>query len=277
MAENSSGMSPFGKHPTIAGLYVALTDSTSTIGTDPIAFCIFRNVSPDTTANTYHHGCIAIVVSDGNGVNSVYQNTGTYAVPAWTLFDTGAGFSLPTTATDATSTTTTSFALTESALTTGVAESITASVLTTGTIYEAIAAAAVLTTGFYFSANDGALNVLTVGANGHITSNQTTAPTIAVGTQDGITAAAITAGSSDIVGTITTIGTSTGGTVMTVTFNKTYTVAPKFVALQPVNATAAAPNTQPYVSSITATTFVITIPGSGTYGATPSYRYLVIA
>ena len=34
-----------------------------------------------------------------------------------------------------------------------------------------------MTTGFYFAANDGALNCFTVGANGHITSNQTTAPT----------------------------------------------------------------------------------------------------
>ena len=148
---------------------------------------------------------------------------------------------------------------------------------TTGTILSVTAAAATLTTGFYFAANDGALNVLTVGSNGHITSNQTTAPTIAVGTQDGITAAAITAGSTDVCGTVTTTGTSTGGTIFTVTFNATYTVAPKAVILTPANANAAAPNTMPYVSSITATTFVVTIPGSGTYAATPSYKYLVVA
>lgn len=274
---NSSGASLYGEHPTIAGLFVGVTDSTSKIGTDPITFCIFRGVSPDTTANVYHHGCIAQVVSDASG-NSVYQNTGTYAAPVWTLFDTAAGgIALPTTATDATTTTTTSLGITTSALTTGIGESITATALTTGTIFEAVAAAATLTTGFYYAANDGALNVLTVGANGHITSNQTTAPTVAVGTQAGITAAAITAGSTDVAGTITTTGTSTGGTIFTVTFNKTYTVAPKFVALEAANAAGGGVNTPAVVTSITATTFVVTIPASGTYAATPSYRYLVVA
>ncbi len=86
MSANSSGASVYALHPTIAGLYVGLTDSTSTAGIDPITFCIFRNVSPDTTANTYHHGCIAQVVSDGTGIESVYSNTGTYAAPVWTKF-----------------------------------------------------------------------------------------------------------------------------------------------------------------------------------------------
>lgn len=86
MAANSSGASIYALHPTIAGLYVGLTDSTSTAGIDPITFCIFRNVSPDTTTNTYHHGCIAQVVSDGTGIESVYSNTGTYAAPVWTKF-----------------------------------------------------------------------------------------------------------------------------------------------------------------------------------------------
>ena len=149
--------------------------------------------------------------------------------------------------------------------------------LTSGNILKLNATAATLTTGFYIVCNDGGLNVLTVGSNGHITSNQTTAPTIAVGTQNGITAAAITAGSTDVNGNITTTGTSTGGTIFTVTFNKTYTNAPKYVALEPANAAAAAPNTRAFVSSITATTFVVTIPASGTYAATPSYNYAVIA
>jgi hypothetical protein len=163
------------------------------------------------------------------------------------------------------------------ALTTGSALSISAAAATTGSILKVTATAATLTTGFYFAAYDGGLNVFTVGRNGHLTSNQTTAPTVAVGTQNGITAAAITAGSTDTNGNITTTGTSTGGTIFTVTFNQTYTVAPKIVILTPANAAGAAPNTQPYVSSITATTFVVTIPGSGTYAATPSYNYLVIA
>jgi hypothetical protein len=162
-------------------------------------------------------------------------------------------------------------------LTSGIAAQISAAAATTGSILKVTATAATLTTGFYFAAYDGGLNVFTVGRNGHLTSNQTTAPTVAVGTQDGITAAAITAGSTDTNGNITTTGTSTGGTIFTVTFNQTYTVAPKIVILTPANAAGAAPNTQPYVSSITATTFVVTIPGSGTYAATPSYNYLVIA
>lgn len=280
MPANSSGASLYAPHPTIPFLFLGVTDSTSAAGIDPITFCLFRGnggAAPSTDVNTYHHGCIALVV-DATG-NGLYQNTGTYASPAWNLIETAGtgGLTLPATATDATTTTGTSLAITANSITSGVGESLTATAVTSGIIYEAVAAAATLTTGFYFAANDGALNVFTVGANGHITSNQTTAPTIAVGTQDGITAAAITAGSTDTAGTITTTGTSTGGTVMTVTFNKTYTVAPKFVSLQPVNTSAAAPNTQPFVSSITATTFVITIPASGTYAATPSYRYLVVA
>jgi hypothetical protein len=278
MAANSSGASVFAAHPTIAGLYLGVTDSTSTIGIDPIVLCLFRNVSPDTTANTYHHGCIAIVVSDTTGVNSVYQNTGTYSSPSWTLFDTGTGFAIPTVATDAATTTGTSFALTMSAITTGVAESLTAAGVTTGTIFKAVAAAATLTTGFYFAANDGALNVFTVGANGHITSNQTTAPTVASTVAQGITAAAITAGSTDTCGQITTTGTqnNTADSTITVTFNKTYTVAPKAVLLEPGNNAASNP-LAPYVSSITATTFVVGFPKTATAQATPSLYYVVIA
>jgi len=91
MAANSSGASLFAPHPTIAGLYVGLTDSTSTIGIDPITLCIFRGVSPDTTANTYHHGCIAIVVDGSGGSSSMYQNTGTYAAPSWSVMTAGSG------------------------------------------------------------------------------------------------------------------------------------------------------------------------------------------
>lgn len=160
--------------------------------------------------------------------------------------------------------------------TTGVISSVSATGLTSGVGQKVIATAATLTTGFYYAANDGALNVFTVGANGHLTSNQTTAPTVVVTTQNGITAAAITAGSTDTCGTITTTGTSTGSTVITVTFNKTYTVAPKAVFVQAANAAGGGVNTDPIVTQ-TATTFVLTIPASGVYAATPSWTYLVIA
>lgn len=153
---------------------------------------------------------------------------------------------------------------------------ISGTALTTGVVLKSIATAATLTTGFYYAANDSALNVLTIGANGHITSNQTTAPTIAVSTQNGITAAAITAASSDVAGTITTTGTNNNGgnTVLTVTFNKTYTTAPKVVQLQEVNNSAAIAQT--FVTT-TATTFVLNIVASALSGATPSWTYLVMA
>ena len=61
-------------------------------------------------------------------------------------------------------------------------------------------------------------------------------PTIAVTTQAGITAAAITAGSTDTCGTITTTGTSSGATILDVTFGYAYAAAPKMVVLTPANA-----------------------------------------
>ncbi len=150
--------------------------------------------------------------------------------------------------------------------------------ITSGIIAQLNATAATLTTGRYLSANDAAGEVFGIGANGHIHSTVgATAPTIAVTTQNGITAAAITAGGSDTCGIITTTGTSTDSTLLTVTFNKTYTTAPKFVILQPANAAAAMPNSGYYVSAVTATTFQITVVTGGTYAATPSWRYLVIA
>lgn len=151
--------------------------------------------------------------------------------------------------------------------------SITSVAATTGTLASLVAGAAALTTGFYLSANDGALNVFTIGANGHLTSNQTTAPTIAVTTQAGITAAAVTAASSDTAGNITTTGTSTGGTVITLTFNKTYTIAPKVCIINETNAAAVTGGI--FCSSTTATTAVFTIPSAS--GATPSFSYYVIA
>ena len=91
MPANSSGAGLYGPHPTIPGLYIGLTDNTSTLGIDPAVFVIFRGVSPDTTANVYHHGCIAIIVSDGANTDSIYENIGTYAVPVWALISEVAG------------------------------------------------------------------------------------------------------------------------------------------------------------------------------------------
>lgn len=161
--------------------------------------------------------------------------------------------------------------------TTGVV-AVNATGATSGLAFVINATAATLTTGRYLSANDAAGEVFGIGANGHIHSKVgATPPTIAVTTQQGITAAAITAGGSDTCGVITTTGTSTGATQLTVTFNKTYTTAPKTVSLTAANAAAAMPNTGYYVDAITATTFRITVAAGGTYAATPSWYYQVIA
>lgn len=149
--------------------------------------------------------------------------------------------------------------------------------ITTGKVMSVVAAAATLTTGRYITCNDGALEVFGIGADGHIHTSQTTAPTIVVTSQVGITAAAITAGASDTCGTITTTGTSTGATILDITFNKTYTTAPKFVNISPANAAASMPNTAYFVSAISATGFTITVAAGGTYAATPSWRFVVIA
>ena len=106
--------------------------------------------------------------------------------------------------------------------------------------------------------------------NGHLRSEQTTAPTVAVTTQNGITAAAIAAGSGDTKGNITTTGTNNGtNTVLTITFNMTYSVAP-IVVITAANANAQACT---YYVTSTTTTFVLNFKGGG---ATPSFNYTVI-
>lgn len=236
--------------------------------------------APVATADKFIPG--ALIKNAVSGL--VYQNTGSTAAPVWVALENSAsGFTLPLAEADAATTTTTSFALAMSALTTGIAQSITAGALTTGKIFRAIATAATLTSGRYFEANDGTTNVWGIGANGHMHSAQTTAPTITPTTPNGITAAAITAGSTDVCGTITTTGTNNAGgaTVLDITFNKTYTVAPKAVHLQALNTSASkAAATSLFtaiVSAKSATGFTITIPSDASAGATPSWSYMVIA
>ncbi len=147
--------------------------------------------------------------------------------------------------------------------------------LTTGLGLQLNATAATLTTGRYLSCNDAALEVFGIGANGHIHTTQTTAPTIGTNAT-GISACAVTAGSTDVCGTITTTGTPASGTVLTITFNKTYTTAPKFVTVEAANAAAGGVNTPPIVTQ-TATTIVLTWPAGGVYAATPSFTYFVVA
>lgn len=247
---------------TIGGSSVVALGNITSTSTTATAFSVtntgvFTGASVDAiTANSATTGTVQLITA--NGLTSGH---GTVITSSGTIVTTGDLLSV----------------IGNSATTSTGLVRVSATGLTTGSALQVKATAATLTTGFYAAFNDGALNVLTVGANGHITSNQTTAPTIAVGTQDGITAAAITAGSTDTAGIITTTGTSTGGTVMTITFNKTYTVAPKVVILSAANAAGGGINSDPIVTSITATTFVITIPTSGVYAATPSWYYLVVA
>jgi len=136
--------------------------------------------------------------------------------------------------------------------------------------------AATLTTGRYISVNDTTNGeVFGVGTNGHIISTAGTAPTIGTNST-GISACAITAGGTDTCGVVTTTGTPQSGTVLTITFGKTYTTAPKAVLYAPTNAAAGGVNTMPIITT-TATTAVFTWPAGGVYAATPSFMYFVIA
>lgn len=111
--------------------------------------------------------------------------------------------------------------------------------------------------------------------DGHIRSQQTTLPTIAVTTGNGITAAAISTNSTDMKGNITTTGTNTGlgATELTVTFNGTFTVKP-VVFIFPANAGASSCTDiyEDYANSST-TVFHFYFTGGG---ATPSFNYFVI-
>lgn len=168
--------------------------------------------------------------------------------------------------------------------TAGVIDMMSGTGITSGIISQAIAAQVTMTTGRYYSANDGANEVFGIGANGHIHSTASAdGPAIAVSTPNGISAAALTAGATDTCGVITTTGTQdgSGDTVLQVTFGKTYTTAPKAVLLFPLNSSGSKVSTttlvRPYISARSATTFDITIPEDSAAGATPSFCYVVIA
>lgn len=169
--------------------------------------------------------------------------------------------------------------LTANLAATSVLDIITATGLTAGIAQKIVLAAATLTTGRYVSYNDGALEVFGVGANGHLHTAQTTPPTIGAVTANGITAAAVTAGSSDTAMQITTTGTqdNVAASVIPVAFGKTYTVAPKSIQLTALNAAGANGTSLPYVSAISATGFSISVTPSATAGATPSWMATVIA
>lgn len=98
---------------------------TNSSGDVIFARCAVANIP---TGAGYAVGCIIQASDSGNN----YVNTGTATAASFTLLDAGAAFGLPTAATDATSTTTTSFALTQNAVTTGAGLTQSLNGLTTG-------------------------------------------------------------------------------------------------------------------------------------------------
>ncbi|GAB4023282.1 hypothetical protein GCM10028808_73240 [Spirosoma migulaei] len=109
------------------------------------------------------------------------------------------------------------------------------------------------------------------------------APTIAVGAGLGTTGttAAIVAGSNDMAGKMTlttTAGVGVSAVMATVTFNVAYGSAPRAIILSPANAKAADERTRFYVSSITASGFVVS--GASVSPSQPysfDFQYVVIA
>lgn len=259
------------------GICVTSTGIYTSAGSGNGLICAIANSATTTTG---------IVQISGTGLTSgaglLITGGGTNMTSAGVLLNMNlgaatAGSGLDITTTGVYTDTTGLLSIIANSATTGTLTVHSGTGITTGKIMSILATAATLTTGRYITCNDGALEVFGIGADGHIHTTQTTAPTIVVTTQAGITAAAITAGASDTCGIITTTGTSTGATILDVTFNKTYTTAPKAVLIGPANAAASMPNTSYFVSAISATGFTVTVAAGGTYAATPSWRYMVIA
>ncbi len=111
--------------------------------------------------------------------------------------------------------------------------------------------------------------------NGHLQSQQTTAPTVATGAAS--TAVALT-NATDVAGNISITTNTTAGVGATVTFNKTYTTAP-IVVIVPAGANGANAATQMvsakiYVTSTTST-FVINF-GAAPTATVKTFSYKVI-
>lgn len=234
---------------TVTGTIMSILGGAQTTGialniTDPSAGMTSGSLLRTITATT---GAVAT-----NGINS-FQGSGAF---------TGTGGLLRVSA---------------SATATGSTAVISAPATTTGLITTIVATAATLTTGRYLSLNDTTTGeVFGIGTNGHLISTASASvPTIGTNST-GISACAITAGGTDTCGVVTTTGTPSSGTVLTITFGKTYTTAPKAVLYAPTNAAAGGVNTMPIITT-TATTAVFTWPAGGVYAATPSFMYFVIA
>ncbi len=109
-------------------------DLTSESG---LALVVHGTGAAPTTANVFNVGCLYTRI-DGTGA-SLYQNVGTAASPSWSLIDVASGsLTLPAAATDASTTTTNSLALTMSALTSGNGLIITAASATTAGVISVV-------------------------------------------------------------------------------------------------------------------------------------------
>jgi hypothetical protein len=114
----------------------------------------------------------------------------------------------------------------------------------------------------------------------HFKSSQTNKPTIALGTCSSTGAESVTNNSTDSAGSFATGTLGTGGAcTITVTFRRAYGGAPKSVIIVPKNTNAAdtsATGPQPYVSSTTTTTFVVTFRTAVGTGSDYQYYYWVV-
>lgn len=118
--------------------------------------------------------------------------------------------------------------------------------------------------------------------NAHVSSTQTTAPTISTPLNCGTTpSASVTAGSTDSAGSFSLTagtGTITGPCTTTITFNQTYgATAPKSVLVTPTTAIGTSPQGAiGVVSAVAPDSFTVTLPTNPAAGAVNSYYYWVI-
>jgi trimeric autotransporter adhesin len=128
------------------------------------------------------------------------------------------------------------------------------------------------------AASGGTANAILTLKDGHLQSQQSTAPTVVANAGAGATATASLSG-TDVAGVLTlSTGTSGWGTgaQATVTFNKTYGSAPKVIITAASGNTAAAMVTrQVYVTSTT-TTFTINFNVAATGFVIHLFNYMVI-
>lgn len=122
---------------------------------------------------------------------------------------------------------------------------------------------------------NGGTNVRVNMKDGHLRSQQTTAPTTAINANAGTTGSITLSNATDVAGKITINTKGTGmatGTQATITFNAAYNIAP-IVVLTPVNAKAT--TVQAYVSSTT-TTFSVSFNVAGGNNDDHEFFYHVI-